>query len=273
MKLLLGNRNPGMKIVVILCSLFCATIILAQTDFTPISNLNQPIGSGGDEDVFSNQIVAISFTTSNTLTTLSAVSVSIVGSNPSGGPFDGSLGAFSVALYSNASGSPGSSLVALFGNNYPTNAGIYTYSNTSALVLMTNTTYWIVGYSSNSTGITGYKWKLTSSASLDSDSIWTLGVCDYDANDNGWKVQSGYYLEFSVTVTTNQPPLLSVAASGNNLVFLWPTNATGFTLQQNPDLTTTNWSAVTNAPTITNNQNQVILTPTNSSCFFRLVAQ
>jgi hypothetical protein len=196
-------------------------VLRAQTNYTAISNLNQPIGSGGNSEVSGNQICAMSFTTGNELTSLSAVSVSIYGSNPGHPPLGGSLGAFSVALYDDASGSPGNSLMFLSGNNYPTNAGIYTYTNTSALLLMTNTTYWIVGSSSNSTGGAQYKWKLTSNATLDSDSIWTLGECGEDSNGRGWAVISGYYLEFSVTVTTNQPatPLISSTPTASAIIY------------------------------------------------------
>jgi len=41
-------------------------------------------------------------------------------------------------------------------------------------------------------------------------------------------------------------------------------------LQQNSDLTTTNWLTVTNTPTVTNGQNQAILAPPGGSEFYRL---
>jgi hypothetical protein len=43
-------------------------------------------------------------------------------------------------------------------------------------------------------------------------------------------------------------------------------------LQQNSDLTTTNWTVMTNAPVLnlTNLQNQVILSPSGSNAFYRL---
>jgi len=53
---------------------------------------------------------------------------------------------------------------------------------------------------------------------------------------------------------------------------LWIVPSTNFVLQQNLDLTTTNWTDVTNPPALnlTNLQNEVILTPTNNSAFYRL---
>jgi hypothetical protein len=66
------------------------------------------------------------------------------------------------------------------------------------------------------------------------------------------------------------PATLDIAPSGTNLVLSWMSPPGGFVLQQNSDLTTTNWTAVTNTPTITNGQNQIILSPTNGNQFYRL---
>jgi len=67
------------------------------------------------------------------------------------------------------------------------------------------------------------------------------------------------------------PATLAAALSGKNLVLAWPAPPGGFVLQQNSDLTTTNWIAATNEPTIMNYQNQVILAPTNGNQqFYRL---
>jgi hypothetical protein len=70
-----------------------------------------------------------------------------------------------------------------------------------------------------------------------------------------------------------QPPSLSFTNLGGNLVFSWSTNGTAFNLQMNADLTTTNWMTVTDLPTVINSQNQIIVSPTNSSGFFRLMSQ
>ena len=60
--------------------------------------------------------------------------------------------------------------------------------------------------------------------------------------------------------------------SNNNLVLSWIVPTTNFVLQQNLDLTTTNWTNVTNAPVLnlTNLQDEVVLSPTNDSGFYRL---
>jgi hypothetical protein len=66
------------------------------------------------------------------------------------------------------------------------------------------------------------------------------------------------------------PAALAVALSCTNLILSWPSPPGGFVLQQNSDLTTTNWLTVTNVPTITNFQNQIILLPNAGNEFYRL---
>ena len=70
-------------------------------------------------------------------------------------------------------------------------------------------------------------------------------------------------------------PQLSLAPADTNLALSWLVPSTNFVLQENLDLTTTNWVTLTNTPTLnlTNLQNQVMLSPTNDSGFFRLMAQ
>jgi hypothetical protein len=66
------------------------------------------------------------------------------------------------------------------------------------------------------------------------------------------------------------PAALGVALSGTNLVLSWPSPPGDFLLQQNSDLTTTNWLTVTNAPALTNFQNQVVLPVAAGNYFYRL---
>ncbi len=72
---------------------------------------------------------------------------------------------------------------------------------------------------------------------------------------------------FHVLVT---PAALGITRSGTNVIVKWPSPPSGFVLQQNTNLATTNWLTVTNAPVITNGLNQVILTSTNIRQFYRL---
>jgi hypothetical protein len=66
------------------------------------------------------------------------------------------------------------------------------------------------------------------------------------------------------------PAALGIAPSGTNVVLSWASPPGGFELQRNSNLTTTNWLTVTNIPTVTNGQNQVTLSQSNTSQFFRI---
>jgi hypothetical protein len=70
-------------------------------------------------------------------------------------------------------------------------------------------------------------------------------------------------------------PVLNITAPTGNVGLSWIVPSTNFVLQQNLDLTTTNWADVTNPPVLnlTNLQNEIILSPTNSSGFYRLKTQ
>jgi hypothetical protein len=67
-------------------------------------------------------------------------------------------------------------------------------------------------------------------------------------------------------------PLLNLMSSDNGLVLSWVVPSLSFRLQQNSDLTTSNWIDVTGAPTLdtTNLQYQVIIPQNNDQGFYRL---
>ena len=71
---------------------------------------------------------------------------------------------------------------------------------------------------------------------------------------------------------TTPAPLLNIAQTEGGQGLSWLIPSTNFVLQQNHDLSTTNWTDVTNAPVLnlTNLQNQVILSPFGSNAFYRL---
>ena len=66
------------------------------------------------------------------------------------------------------------------------------------------------------------------------------------------------------------PRLTSSHTTTNTLALSWPTNATGFALQQNTDLASLNWANVTNAVVTAGANNQVIIALTDICGFFRL---
>lgn len=67
-------------------------------------------------------------------------------------------------------------------------------------------------------------------------------------------------------------PLLDIQLPPPDTALLsWPTNAAGCVLQQNSDLTTTNWLDVTTTASVVGTNSQVIISPLNGTEFFRLV--
>ena len=85
----------------------------------------------------------------------------------------------------------------------------------------------------------------------------------------GADLSSGSGIFISQTIPT---PQLNIASLNNNLVLSWIIPSTNFVLQQNLDLTMTNWTDVTNTPTLdlANLQDEMVLSPTNGSGFYRL---
>jgi hypothetical protein len=72
------------------------------------------------------------------------------------------------------------------------------------------------------------------------------------------------------TSQTTPAPQLNLMPSASNLTVSWIVPSTDFALQQSADLTS--WTDVTNPPALnlTNLQNEVVLSPTNGSGFYRL---
>jgi len=104
-------------------------------------------------------------------------------------------------------------------------------------------------------------------------------ICSADATKlillPGQENFTSFYVPNDVVWTSYSVPApqLNPAFLGSNLVLSWTVPSTNFVLQQNSDLTA-NWNVVTNAVklNLSNLQNQVCLSPTNSSSFFRLTS-
>jgi hypothetical protein len=76
---------------------------------------------------------------------------------------------------------------------------------------------------------------------------------------------------YTAQLTPN--PSLTIAPSGTNTVLSWIIPSVSFSLQQNLDLTTTNWTDVVTPPVLnlTNLRNQaVVAPPASSTAFYRL---
>lgn len=74
------------------------------------------------------------------------------------------------------------------------------------------------------------------------------------------------------TLQTAPAPQMNTTPANGNLTLSWIIPSTNFVLEQNLDLTSTNWTDVTNMPVLnlTNLQDEVTLPLTNGSGFYRL---
>jgi hypothetical protein len=92
-----------------------------------------------------------------------------------------------------------------------------------------------------------------------------LGTIDeYSWNNN----------EGSFTVQVVRVPQLGITATNSDTIQLsWPASSGSFALQQNPDLTATNWMTLTNAPVLVSGEYQVGLPSSAGSMFYRLEFQ
>jgi hypothetical protein len=72
------------------------------------------------------------------------------------------------------------------------------------------------------------------------------------------------------TSQSTPAPQMNIMPTNGNLALSWIVPSTNFVIQQSPDLSS--WTDMTNPPVLdlTSLQNEVILSPTNSSGFYRL---
>ena len=70
------------------------------------------------------------------------------------------------------------------------------------------------------------------------------------------------------------PHVTTVLTTTNTIVFLWPAEQTAYSVQQNRDLSPTNWTTLSNAPVTIGQQQQVVVpVPATGRMFYRLVSQ
>lgn len=71
--------------------------------------------------------------------------------------------------------------------------------------------------------------------------------------------------------TPGAPRLRVYLTTTNTVIVAWPAPSTGFHLQQNPDVGTSNWSGVTNAVNVISGENEVSISPPLGNRFYRLI--
>jgi hypothetical protein len=99
----------------------------------------------------------------------------------------------------------------------------------------------------------------------------TIGQHDAGGQMTGgnYSLTGGFWALFAVQ--TPGAPLLRIFLTGTNTaVVAWPAPSTGFALQQNTNLVSTNWLSVTNSVNVVGGENHVIIAPPSGNRFFRL---
>ena len=94
------------------------------------------------------------------------------------------------------------------------------------------------------------------------------GALFFTADDGVHGVQLWKYVPEPVT---NGRPVLKIARAGNQVALSWPADGSGYTLEQNGDLSSSlNWSQVPGTPTIVSGNYTVSASLTSTNTFYRL---
>jgi hypothetical protein len=189
-------------------------------------------------------------------------------------------GLYGVALNSVASSADGGKLIAAAENTAWGYGGIWTSTNSGASWTGGQWPFAGLGFravGSSADGTTFFAYLASEGAILTSTNFgatWDFsleGRLYFASSADGVKLVAADYSSIW-TLQATPIPMLSLTPSGGNALISWTIPSLDFTLQQNSDLTTTNWTDVPTPPVLnlTNLQNQVIVSPPNGNTFYRL---
>ena len=101
----------------------------------------------------------------------------------------------------------------------------------------------------------------------------TIGQPDASGPMTGgsYSLTGGFWSLIAVVQMSGSPALSIRQSAGNAIVVAWPYPSTGFGLQQNANLGTTNWVNAINVPVHVGDEWQVTVSPPASNRFYRLV--
>ena len=89
-----------------------------------------------------------------------------------------------------------------------------------------------------------------------------------------YSVDGGFWSVLTAVQTSGGPLLTITLTATNNAVVSWPYPSTGFVLQQNPDLSSSDWTDVVLLPTMNTATLQYELwLPAGGRMFYRLVSK
>jgi hypothetical protein len=99
----------------------------------------------------------------------------------------------------------------------------------------------------------------------------TVGQADAGTMTGGQYGLIGGYWAIIGVVPTPGAPLLQIAKTATNTVIVWwPSPSTGFILQQNPVLGTTNWTTAPQIPVDNGTTKTIVVNPPVGNLFYRL---
>jgi hypothetical protein len=116
-------------------------------------------------------------------------------------------------------------------------------------------------------------WKVSGGGGTSTGAVYSVSgtIGQHDAGGpmtgNGFAVTGGFWVALQ---TPGGPPLSILLTATNTVIVYWPSPSTGFNLQQNNNLSTSNW--VTPAETVNDNGNikYIIVNPPIGNRYYRL---
>jgi len=85
-----------------------------------------------------------------------------------------------------------------------------------------------------------------------------------------FSLEGGFWSIIAAVQTPGAPLLRVVLTSTNTVIVAWPAPSTGFSLQQNAALGSTNWLGVTNSQALVGSETQVLISMPAGNRFYRL---
>lgn len=99
----------------------------------------------------------------------------------------------------------------------------------------------------------------------------SIGQPDAGGMSGGnYSLDGGYWAIVSAIQTPGAPSLTLRFTQTNTVVVSWPSDSTGFALEQNGNLNTTNWAAPSEATSDNGTNKFIIVNPPTANRFFRL---
>ncbi len=99
----------------------------------------------------------------------------------------------------------------------------------------------------------------------------TIGQPDAGAMSGGaYTLQGGFWGIVSAIQTPGSPLLSIFHSTTNTVVISWPSPSSGFVLQQNQSLSTTNWVGTSQTPIDDGVTRSIVIKPPVGNWFFRL---